>query len=63
MNQKLKKLEKTLSDRLDAMIDEKKYAKSYIEKRRLSAEIRSMMLVLEDVYDIMAEDEDVMADE
>lgn len=63
MNQKLKKLEKTLCDRIDAMIDEKKYAKTYAEKRRLSSEIRSMMLVLEDVYDIMAEDEDVEADE
>lgn len=58
MNQKLKKLEKTLCDRIDSMMDDKKYEKSFGEKRRLCAEIRSMLNVLEDLYDIMAEDED-----
>lgn len=58
MNQKLKKLEKTLCDRVDGLMEDKKYSKSFAEKRKLCAEIRSMLNVLEDLYDIMAEDED-----
>lgn len=58
MNQKLKKFEKTLCDRVDAMMNDKKYASDYSEKRRLCAEIRATLQILEDLYDIMAEDED-----
>lgn len=57
MNQKLKKFEKTLCDRVEKLMEEKKYANDYTEKRRLCAEIRSMLQLEEDLYDVMAEDD------
>lgn len=57
MNQKLKKFEKTLCDRVEKLMEEKKYASDYVEKRRLCAEIRSMLQLEEDLYDVMSEDD------